>query len=131
MTRILLLTALACGCADNLQIDDTNLKPTAVARVLGDPQLGELRLDGSASSDPDGSIRVYRWLSATPLADDDAGANERWVPSGAPADWPDDVVQPKLTLAAAGTYAFTLWVIDDRGLVSDPSHLTVQLEASP
>lgn len=151
--RIVVLTfvASACGCSDNLQIKNTNLKPLAVARARGGEGLTpsftftgnafHLTLDGSASSDPDGEIRVYRWASATPqsLASaeaEDAGADElamhrRWVPEGAAPDWPEDIEDPELTLPAAGTYSFTLWVIDDDGLVSDPSNLTVLLTPAP
>jgi hypothetical protein len=140
---VVCLAALSGACSDNLQIKNTNLKPVAVARVLGGEGLmpsfvfsgeaRELTLDGSASSDPDGQIRVYRWASATPQRDaDDAGADDlgmhrRWVPDGAEPNWPDDVEQPVVQLSAAGRYAFTLWVIDDQGLVSDPSSVTLVL----
>lgn len=139
------LAALGGACADNLLIKNS-LKPVAAARVLGDtnvrpsiPFTGapmELTLDGTGSSDPDGSIRVYRWASATPqqrtTLDEDAGADallmhRRWVPDGSEADWPEDIAQPQVTLPAAGSYGFTLWVIDDQGLVSDPSTLIVEL----
>ena len=81
-------------------------------------------------------IRVYRWASATPQVDEDGGADalamhRRWVPDGAAPDWPEDIERPELKLSAAGTYAFTLWVIDDDGLVSDPSTVTVQLQPVP
>jgi hypothetical protein len=143
LRSLLVFAALSGGCSDNLEIKSTNLKPVAVARVQGEeglmpslPFTGKLTLDGSGSSDPDGEIRAFRWISATPQVEDDAGADalamhRRWVPNGAAPPWPDDVEQPELTLPAAGTYAFTLWVIDDDGLVSDPSTLTVQLQSAP
>lgn len=139
---------LAAACADNLDIPQTNVTPVAVARLLDDtspmPTVTlsgasalELTLDASKSRDPDGSIRSYRWLSATTLADltvaessNDAGAAEptsaRWVPDGEPADWPDDIEQPQIRLQTPGNYSFILWVIDDRGRISDPNTLTIQ-----
>jgi hypothetical protein len=156
LSLTLLCAALGGACADNLQIEVTNLKPSARARVLGNDSLNpsfvlsgatlELTLDGTGSSDPDGTIRTYRWASATPQSEfapaasatdaDDAGVTDlsshrRWVPSGAAPDWPEDIAQPMLTLPAAGNYAFTLWVIDDDGLVSDPSTLNVVVTPPP
>ena len=133
--------ALAAACADNLQVPDTNVTPVAVARILNDDRKDPsvtlsgasvtVMLDGSRSRDPDGSIRTYRWLSATTRGDGelDAGASRggRWVPDGASPDWPDDVMQPPVTLPAAGDYAFTLWVIDDRGHISDPSTISLRV----
>lgn len=127
-------------------LDDDRLMPTF--EYTGTPV--EITLDGSLSADPDGAIRTYRWLSATRASDvtaawpsdesgqgdtterdSDAGSAEmpsgRWVPEGAGKDWPDDVVRPVVRLPLPGTYGFTLWVIDDRGRISDPSSLTLQL----
>ena len=147
-TLISFLCTLTAACADNLDIPETNVTPLAVARLLNDPSpmpsvtlsgtaALELTLDASKSRDPDGSIRSYRWLSATKLGDltasdgGDAGAEEstaaRWVPDGEPADWPDDIEQPQIRLQAPGNYSFSLWVIDDRGRISDVSTLTIRV----
>lgn len=142
----LLLCGLGASCADNLQVPYTNVAPVAVAAIQNDSRkdasftLGaqplSLTLDASRSRDVDGSIRAYRWLSATTPdrvgsleadASLDAGAHGRWVPQGATADWPDDVVQPQITLSEVGEYAFTLWVIDDRGRISDPSTISLRV----
>jgi hypothetical protein len=53
-----------------------------------------------------------------------AGAPKRWIPAGATKDWPDDVVQPKVTLPE-GDYVFELWVQDENGVTSMPSTLKV------
>jgi hypothetical protein len=55
-----------------------------------------------------------------------AGGTARWVPDGAPKDWPADVAQPKVMLAE-GDYVFVLWVEDERGVVSMPSTLKVSV----
>jgi hypothetical protein len=52
------------------------------------------------------------------------GAHGRAVPDGEANDWPEDVERPELTLDA-GSYVFTLWVIDNKGLVSAPDTLKV------
>jgi hypothetical protein len=105
-----------------------------------------LTLDGTGSSDPDGEVRTYRWLSATradalaPPTAADAGAADsasdagvdampqgRWVPEGASVDWPEDVAQPVVRLPSTGQYGFTLWVIDERGRISAPSSLAIEV----
>jgi hypothetical protein len=53
----------------------------------------------------------------------------RWLPEGKGPDWPEDTVQPEVTLDR-GVYYFTLWVIDDRGTVSDPSTVTITIGAA-
>src|SRR4051794_33600506 len=112
----------------------------------------EITLDGSNSKDPDGTIKSYRWLSGTKrsgagmatagssgsagsAADEDggmapapAGGLLRWVPAGAPEDWPEDVAQPKVTLPE-GEYVFVLWVTDNKGVSSMPSTLNVTVAA--
>lgn len=110
-------------------------------------------LDGSHSHDADGSIATYRWLSAT-LAPGHTAANggsggsstgaagmsmtsaagsgggmstsegNRWIPAGEKPGWPDDVEQPTVMLDE-GVWSFTLWVIDNRGKISDPSTVTI------
>lgn len=62
----------------------------------------------------------------------DSGGGNRVVPAGQPDDWPDDVVQPQVTLTE-GDYVFVLWVIDNKNVVSAPSTLkvTVRKPLSP
>ncbi|MEE4329355.1 MAG: PKD domain-containing protein [Wenzhouxiangella sp.] len=89
----------------------TNQQPTANAgqdrtlQVQSGEQTVTLTLDGSASSDPDGSV-------------------VRWVWTG-DVD-PDDVARPELALAA-GTYLFNLVVVDDAGAESAPSTVTIEV----
>jgi hypothetical protein len=121
-----------------------------VVDYMGTPK--EITLDASGSKDPDGTIKSYRWLSGKKLPgapggaaggggaaagstgsagmaakDEDGGlpdVEHRWVPEGAPEDWPDDVVQPKVTLTE-GEFNFVLWVQDNKGVFSTPSNLKV------
>ncbi|MEW8508320.1 MAG: hypothetical protein AB2598_16615 [Candidatus Thiodiazotropha sp.] len=65
-------------------------------------------LNGSGSSDPDGSIVDYIW-------------------SGSPN--PDDVVSPRISLGE-GTYKYYLVVIDDQGETSASDRVQVTVEAS-
>ncbi len=62
-----------------------------------------LALDGSGSTDPDGTITGYIW-------------------SGTPD--PDDVARPKVTLGE-GTFVFTLVVRDNDGAESAPDQVTI------
>jgi len=159
-----LASVLNAACADNLQVQPANLRPVAIAGVVGsdtatprfdyDGRKLAVKLDGSRSRDPDGKIATYRWLSGT-LASKagmqlNAGASAgmstgasaggsaangggagarssapvRWVPEGEPASWPGDTEQPEVMLDE-GVYSFTLWVIDERGQISDPSTVTI------
>lgn len=141
----LLATLALAGCLDSLDGAEANRPPVAVARVEGMmgsqvtvPFMGSpvtITLDGSESSDAEGPLKAHRWFSGTPSsgpsgaagADEDAGSESesgRWVPEGAPKDWPEDVIKPVVELGE-GQYSFVLWVIDERGVVSDPSTLNV------
>jgi len=130
----LALNAPHCQDQSGLLVPDRGLAPQADARVLGQegklvtiPYAGEpiaLTLDASHSSDPDGQITRFRWLSGTRAPAAGSGASHRSVPAGAESDWPDDVEKPELTLGE-GTYAFSLWVSDDQGMVSAPDLLQV------
>jgi hypothetical protein len=153
----LIVSLLAAACVDNLQTPETNVTPVAVARVLDDDRVMpsfsfegsplELTLDASKSTDLDGTIASYRWLSATQLPSSGAGsggsggaagaagaagaggasAPGRWVPEGEAADWPEDVERPRVSLPAPGTYSFVVWVTDNGGRISDPNTLTIEV----
>jgi hypothetical protein len=111
-------------------------------------------LDGSGSIDPDGTIIKYTWLSgdvvtpaasggastagasgaagsssqagaaASPPAGGIGGVHLRAVPAGQAPDWPDDVMQPMVSLDA-GQHTFVLWVTDNKGAVSLPSTVKI------
>ncbi|HKU37040.1 MAG TPA: hypothetical protein VJR89_02800 [Polyangiales bacterium] len=73
---------------------------------------------------------------AMPAADDADGGTTgipdielRWVPEGAPPDWPDDVMQPEVELPE-GQFAFTLWVEDDRHVTSAPSTINITVRTA-
>jgi hypothetical protein len=134
-TALVLLGALAlgAGCRLNPIQNDENRAPIAVARAIGPdgvpadgtvnagygpifPFSGapvEVTLDGSGSSDQDGEVVAYRWLSGT-LVD---GGSDRLVAEGAAPNWPDDRDKPVVALGE-GVWAFTLSVTDDEGAVS-------------
>src|SRR5689334_19513650 len=116
------LAAVSLGCRPAPTIKPANQPPVAAARVIRDgtpiddppdPPPGALRfdysgspitftLDGSKSVDPDGTVTAYHWLSGTlapdggPRLPDGGKGPLRWVPAGAAADWPADVVAPKV-----------------------------------
>jgi hypothetical protein len=87
-------------------------------------------LDGSQSHDPDGTITAYLWLSGTPAPEGgaelpkEAGVEHRWIPPGAPVNWPGTSVSPKVDLGE-GIWSFTLWVTDNEGAISAPSTITI------
>jgi hypothetical protein len=119
-----------------------------VAQFDSDGSDVEVTLDGSESSDLDGTVVTYRWLSGTPLPLDggvgnlthdvevpvDGGgtvtktvnAGGRLVPAGEKSDWPDDKAKPTVKLGI-GVWTFVLWAIDDRGGVSDPAAVTITI----
>jgi hypothetical protein len=114
--------AMAAATGDDVEpltnSDDEPILGQYVAAYGGDPV--EVTLDGSGSTDRDGVIVTYRWLSAT--EDPDAGG--RLVPGDEDSDWPADERRSRVQLDQ-GTWSFSLWVIDDEGLVSDPSSVTI------
>jgi len=155
------LTCFASACEESLGVPEGNRLPIARATVLGadggssasfDYEGSPVRitLDGSGSSDPDGKIARYRWLSgnlrtgtgaaggggsgSVPADDADGGsdlelsATLRWVPDGEQPNWPADVAQPVVELGE-GTFTFVLWVVDDGGAVSDPVTLQITIAA--
>jgi hypothetical protein len=146
----LALLAAVSYCGRDLDINPTNQSPIADARIIRDGQSIDgqtdgaaaaltfpftgtpvpITLDGSHSHDPDGTIASYRWFSGT-LAPDggtelpgEGGLLHRWVPPGAPTNWPGTSVSPKVDLGE-GIWSFTLWVVDNEGAISAPSTITV------
>lgn len=103
-----------------LIIDDAGVSGQYVVEFDGDPV--EITLDGSESTDADGAIVSYRWLSATTQPD----AGGRLVPSGEDDNWPADRRRSEVTLDE-GTWSFSLWVIDNDGLVSDQVVVTIRV----
>lgn len=176
----LLACLLGClhvaACSDNPVIpDEPNRPPVADARIRVDGRAldeqadggaealklplaagvdsVEVTLDATQSSDQDGRVMRYRWLSATPVPDGGVGAlaytrpnpmadggvevvsaGGRYVPGAEPgtkpgahkgaADWPDDVERPVVELGE-GAWTFSLWVTDDDGATSTPDTITI------
>lgn len=134
------LVLCSAGCREDNLVPDPNRTPEAVARVIaengdsvdetvdggGGPRFAfdgtpvEIQLDGSRSSDVDGEIRDYRWLSGT--TDVDAGGG-RLIPEDQDAGWPRDAAKPTVRLGE-GVWTFTLWVEDDDGAISQPDTIT-------
>jgi len=146
--RILLfgavLTLTACT-----ELEIQNKPPKAKAQLLANGALVDLDvampppiaftgapiaivLDGTLSSDEDGSVATYLWMAT------DAPAYERYAGNGRVdsgilppfAGDPPPVVAPQLSLGE-GTYKYSLWVTDDEGLTSDPSTLEFTIGAAP
>jgi hypothetical protein len=138
--------ALAAGCRETYVEADDNRRPEAVARAfdasgarvdssanggLGpifafDGEAVEIKLDGRGSTDMDGTIAEYRWLSATQRD----GGVDRVLPDGEDPGWPDDEAQPSVTLGE-GAWTFSLWVVDDRGAFSDPATIDLIVGEPP
>jgi hypothetical protein len=130
-----LVASAAMGCRQTYVDTNKNRLPEAIASAVDtegvrvravvnggigpiypfDGEPVEIQLDGRASSDADGRVVEYRWLSATQR---DGGA-DRVFPEGEDRDWPRDVAQPKVVLGE-GAWSFSLWVVDDQGGISDP-----------
>jgi hypothetical protein len=119
----LLLVLAAAGCRDApLAVNvDSNMPPVAHA---GDMQVVpyegspvKVTLDGSSSTDADGTVASYRWFSGDPAPD---GGKGRGEPD------PEDVQKPEVTLGS-GTWTFTLYVYDDQGGISEPSNVTIKV----
>ncbi len=152
-----LALGFATACRESRLVMTPNRTPTALAQVIGPDgkaarsaqfdysgQDVEVTLDGSGSDDMDGAIVTYRWLSGNPVPPDGGlgnlstektlpdgsvkvtNAGGRYVPDGEMPNWPDDVAKPTVKLGE-GTWTFVLWVIDDRGGVSDPSTVTITI----
>jgi hypothetical protein len=150
---VLVATALAAasvGCREDPTIKPANQLPVADARAIRDGKSVDehtgadalkfdyagtpvtVTLDASNSSDPDGKITTYRWLSGALAPDggiplpDGTGVSRRWVPPNEPIDWPDDVAMPEVTLEK-GIWDFSLWVIDDGGAISTPDVVKITI----
>ena len=82
--------------------------PIAPSKVNG-PATVDVTLDGSGSTDSDGTVSVYTW-------------------TGMPD--PADTVNPTVTLGP-GVYTFTLTVTDELGGVSAPDSVTVTVNIPP
>jgi hypothetical protein len=154
--RTIVLFGLAlAGCRlENLLVADVGPTPIADARVEGregknvqieyDGEPVSVTLDATHSSDREGMVVAYRWLSGTPSTDIDAGAEEpaaaggsaegdltrRWVPPGEDRSWPEDVAKPTVMLDQ-GVYSFVLWAIDADRLWSPPDSVRVVVGAEP
>jgi hypothetical protein len=118
------LAFAACwGCRDAPLAENINTNETPFARA-GEMQVLDysgspvsVTLDGSESYDADGKIETYRWFSGTRAADGGIG---RAGPD------PDDVESPTVKLDA-GTWIFTLFVIDNEGGISLPASVSIQV----
>src|SRR6185295_16201700 len=107
----LALALAAAGCRNDPLIKPANRQPIAVARVINNgmpvdgavkdktmlafPSSGEpvtITLDATASFDPDGMVKSYRWLSGTPAPD--GGMSPREAIAGLPST----ASKPQLTL---------------------------------
>jgi hypothetical protein len=126
-----LAIAAAAGCRENPLVPEGNIIPVANAGLdqmieyAGAPVT--VTLDGSMSRDEDGAITVYRWFGGNEAPDGGLG---RGRPADVPANWPDDVLNPTVVLDR-GSYVFTLWVIDDKGAVSEPDTVTISIGSDP
>jgi hypothetical protein len=146
LTLVAALCLLGAGCRETYVNADTNRLPVAVPRAVdasgmsvdssANHGLGpiypfagkpvEVVLDGTASTDTDGSIVSYHWLSATRP---DGGAGRK-VPDGESQEWPDDVAMPHVKLGE-GKWSFSLWVTDDDGAISDPEVIELIVGDAP
>lgn len=146
------LCVAALGCRESYVAETNNRIPLAVAHVIDPSGMSvdssanagfgprfalqgssvEVTLDGSKSSDADGKVVAWRWLNAG-QGDEDAG---RELAPGEMPGWPADEEKPKVKLTE-GAWAFTLWVTDNVGNVSDPDTVklivgnSLQIDAGP
>jgi hypothetical protein len=147
-----LVSGAAGGCREDPTIKPANQIPIADARLIRDGMSVNGRMDGGAAAttfeytgtpvmitldgshsyDPDGTIVAYKWLSATLAPDggielpNDGGLSLRWIPPGAPLNWPGTQVQPQVELGQ-GIWSFSLWVTDNEGAISNPDTITITI----
>jgi hypothetical protein len=128
-----LLSINACS-----EFDVENLPPVAKVQLMMNgapvnteepiPYMGTplaFTLDGTLSSDHDGTIVKYTWLRT------DVPANVRYDAGvtnlGSFTGDPMPVEAPQVTLSE-GSYQFSLWVTDDGNMISDPATLEFIIE---
>jgi hypothetical protein len=134
---------LGVGACRQQVIIDPNDAPIADARavdpatnmatetMINVPYAGApvtVTLDGTSSSDKEGPVAGYVWLSGQP-ADPDAGT-ERFLPEGQAAGWPGDSARVDVTLDE-GSWLFNLWVRDADGFISEPDTILVNVGTDP
>jgi hypothetical protein len=133
---ILLLAVVTSNGCLALKVDDK--PPTAVAQIIvaGAPVKSgavipfmdmpvTVQLDGTQSTDADGTIVSYKWLET------DVPASARFPDGGAAFTGdPGNNSQVQVTLSA-GKKRYSLWVMDDKGLISAPSTVVVQIGPPP
>ncbi|WP_158002517.1 PKD domain-containing protein [Methyloterricola oryzae] len=98
-----------CDSAPANQLPTASAGPDQVLMLANEMGTVSVSLDGSGSSDPDGSIATYTW-------------------TGTPD--PADVVNPTLNLSA-GQYVFSLVVTDDKGGRSSADTVRISVNAPP
>jgi hypothetical protein len=154
---VVVIAALAsvAGCRQSTLIKPANKVPVARAQILGpDGKLArmaqfdyngsdvQVTLDATESTDDDGKVVKYRWLSGNAVPDGGVGqlthevttdggsktikAGGRSVPAGQGPDWPGSEAKVTVTLGE-GIWTFNLWVIDNGGAISDVDRATVTI----
>lgn len=132
LASLLVVAQLVAGCRDlpatgaNQQVPVANAGPDQNIAVVGETTV---TLDGRKSSDADGEVVRYYWLSADAATGDEA---EEILAEGFDAGIGlvrsrqdlEESPQPTVTLGK-GVWTFTLWVEDDEGLISDPDSVTI------
>lgn len=120
-----LLLLIGPACREDPLVESINVAPLANA---GEDQVDEsgtatvtVVLDGSGSTDSDGEVVSWRWFSAT--AGPDGGVA---LPEGVESNWPEDVQSPQVELTE-GVWTFSLWVVDERGAVSEPDTVEIRV----
>jgi hypothetical protein len=125
------LVLCALGCTENPVIEEANRIPVANAgpdQVV--PFQGaavDVVLDASASTDADGVIIEYRWLSATRPP---GGGPGRYWPPGETMDWPADGVTTAVRLPQ-GVWMFSLQVTDDAHATGEQDTVTITVGSAP
>jgi hypothetical protein len=128
LSLVLLAAPGLFACRQNPLVKPANPPPRAVARANTTEIApgGSVTLDATGSTDINGTVAGYRWLSGTKKPDGTPGRN---IPPGVPegVTWPADGPTVTVTLPEQGWWVFTLWVVDDLGAISDPSTVTIKV----